>query len=110
MRYALVVSDTPREQLERSLREHVGEEVMNAMKTAGEQLIEEGVAKGLERGRVEGRVEAQRDTLVRLLTLRFGEVPESIRERIAAATAEDLSTWTDRVITAHGIGPIFGDA
>lgn len=80
------------------------------MKTAGEQLIEEGVAKGLAKGLETGRVEGQRDVLVRLLTLRFGELPESVRERVAKATAEDLSAWTDRVLTARAVGEIFGDA
>jgi predicted transposase YdaD len=106
MRYALVVSDTPREQLERALREHVGEEVLDAMKTAGEQLIEEGLAKGLERGRVEG----QREVLLRLMSVRFGELPIAIRERVAHATPEDLAAWTDRILVAKTLGEFLGDA
>ena len=53
--------------------------------------------------RAEGRVE----TLMRLLTLKFGALPEGAQARLRAASADQLATWTDRVLTATTLEEIF---
>ncbi|WP_437337418.1 DUF4351 domain-containing protein [Sorangium sp. So ce394] len=59
-----------------------------------------GELKFHEQGRLAGRLEGQRSTLLRLLGLRFGELPEPIEARIRAADAGQIEGWTDRVLTA----------
>ncbi len=54
----------------------------------------------LDEVRGEGREEERRTVLRRLLTLRFGPLPEVLTSRIADARPEELTTWLDRVVTA----------
>jgi hypothetical protein len=41
--------------------------------------------------------------LLRLLRLKFGEIPDRIRERIEQADADTLLTWSERILTAARI-------
>ena len=63
----------------------------------------EGLEEGREQGREEGRAEGLRSTLERLLTLRFGELPDWANERLVAATAEQLESWTDEILVAGSL-------
>ncbi|MGZ8216843.1 Rpn family recombination-promoting nuclease/putative transposase [Methylomagnum sp.] len=63
----------------------------------------EGLAKGLEKGRLEGEAAL----LQRLLTRRFGPLPESARQRLATADAETLLDWGERVLEARTLDEIW---
>lgn len=54
------------------------------------------IEKAMEKGIGQGRAQ----TLARLLSRRFGPLPEAARARLAEATAEQLELWTDRVLDA----------
>ena len=45
--------------------------------------------------------------LLRLLRLKFGEIPDDIRLRIETADADTLLTWSERILTAERIDDIF---
>ena len=64
----------------------------------------EGKAEGLAEGRTEGRIE----TLARLLTRRFGPLPEWAAERLRAAAPEQLDQWTDLVLDAATLREVLG--
>ena len=64
-------------------------------------------ALGRNEGRLEGRVEGQVQTLLRLLTRRFGPLPDSISTRVGAGTPDELDTWTDRILTAPTLDDLF---
>jgi predicted transposase YdaD len=68
------------------------------------QWLEEGEAKGEARGEAKGK----RDTLTRLLTRRFGPLPEWAAHRLSAATGEQLDTWFDRGVDATNLPEVFG--
>ena len=54
-----------------------------------------------DRLREEGLVQGKRETLKRLLTARFGPLPEQVRGRIdALSSPEELDRYLDRVLTA----------
>jgi hypothetical protein len=59
-------------------------------------------------GRVEGRVEGVASVLVRLLTRKFGPLPESTQVAIRAASLEQLEVWTDRVLAASSVDEVLG--
>ena len=62
-----------------------------------EQGLEEGIEKGIEKGIVQGK----RETLERLLTARFGPLPEQVQGRVdALSSPEELDPYLDRVLTA----------
>ncbi len=47
--------------------------------------------------------------LLRLLRLRFGDVPEVMRRKIESADPQTLLEWSDRVLTASCIGQVIGE-
>ena len=57
----------------------------------GQKLFEEGLEEGVERG--------ERATLSRLLTLKFGPLPNWAEERLQASSAEALQRALERVLT-----------
>ncbi len=67
---------------------------------------DEAKAAGWAAGRAEGRVEAKAETLVRLLTRRFGPLPEDARSRIESADPAILDRWLDRVIDAPDLASV----
>jgi hypothetical protein len=68
--------------------------------------IEKGLEKGIEKG-IEKRLEAQRAQMLRLLTRRFGAVPDAMAARVAGAGAEDLDRWLDRILDAASLDELF---
>ena len=55
----------------------------------------------------EGRQEGQQEFLLRQLAWRFGELPETITERVNQATSEELEHWGKRILGAASLDDIF---
>ena len=57
-----------------------------------ELALKEGLEKGLEKGLVEGRqegiVQTAREAILDVLDTRFGQVPDSVRERVNTIGSE----------------------
>jgi len=79
------------------------------MRTAAQILMEQGEERGIAKGRAEGRAEGEIKSLMLLLELKFGTVPDEVRERIANANLEQLERWLKRVLPAENLGAVFGD-
>ncbi len=67
----------------------------------------EGHAEGRVKGHAEGRVEGRVETLVQQLTLKFGPLPETLLTTVRSASADQLRTWTIRVLTADTLDQLF---
>lgn len=66
------------------------------------EAIQEGVQQGLEQG--------ERKLLLRLLRRRFGaEVDSEIDRRVAAARAEQIEIWAERVLSAATLTELLAD-
>ncbi len=110
LRYALQVGEVQPEEL-RQLALEIGPVAQEAYVTAAQILTKEsyaqgraeGEARGKAEGKAEGKVEGKAELLVRLLGLRFGPLPDAIRERIAHATHDDLDVWAERIITGANL-------
>jgi predicted transposase YdaD len=80
------------------------------MTTIAEKLRAEGEARGRAegeaRGRAEGEADGVRRTLLRLLTLKFGTLPQAAAMRLAAATEPELQLWTERVLVAESLAGV----
>jgi hypothetical protein len=59
--------------------------------------------KGREKGREEGIVEGKRKTLLRLLSVKFGEAPGDVTRKVETMAEEDLDRLLDRVLTATSL-------
>lgn len=64
----------------------------------------EGMAEGMAEGKAKGRIE----TLTRLLTRRFGPLPDWASARLQSATPEQLDQWTDLVLDAATLSEVLG--
>ena len=71
----------------------------------GEKFFAEGEAKGEAKGKVKGKAE----TLMKLLRLRFGDLPKEVGTRIAQASIAELDVWAERVLTAETLDEVFKD-
>jgi hypothetical protein len=80
------------------------------MKTKGLSLAEQFIAEGLEKGRQEGRQTTLVATLERLLTRRFGAVPDPIRRRLHAAPIPELEDLLDQVLDAPTLQDLFPES
>ena len=63
--------------------------------------------KGLEEGLEEGQHKGQAAVLTRLLTLKFGGLPDTVRQRLDQASLSELDTWAERVLSADTLDEIF---
>jgi hypothetical protein len=84
----------------------IGEDVEEAIVTLADRLREEGRIKGEQRGELRGSLQTQRKVLLKLLTLRFGALPESASSRVNGAATDVLDTWTERVLTAPTLADV----
>ncbi len=84
------------------LKAIVGEEDAEELVNVAEQLIEQGVQKG----RAEGRAEGRRSDLLKLLTKRFGSLPEGVVAHVRVADEADLDRWLDRILTAPTLAEV----
>jgi flagellar biosynthesis/type III secretory pathway protein FliH len=64
-----------------------------------QQGIEQGIEKGIEKGIEQGEA----NVLLHLITKKFGPPSESVRQRIAAADADTLLHWSERILTADSL-------
>ncbi len=77
-----------------------------------EQWALDHEARGMEKGRQEGMQQGVHKgealALRKLLTKRFGAVPDSMGARIEAASLEQIETWFDHAVDAASLADIFG--
>ncbi|HET6583164.1 MAG TPA: hypothetical protein VFG69_06950, partial [Nannocystaceae bacterium] len=67
----------------------------------------EGKAEGEAKGKAEGRSEAQRETLVKLLSLKFAPLEESTLARVRVASPDELERWIERILAAPNLAAVF---
>jgi hypothetical protein len=82
-------------------RSHAGPTLENIMKTAAEQLRDEGRAEGEAKGRAEGEAKGRAEALLKLIQLKFGAVPPDVACAIQAASVAQLDRWVERVLSAE---------
>ena len=58
---------------------------------------------------IEGRQEAHRVWVARILTARFGPLPDKLQERIVSATSAELERWAETVLTAETLDALLGE-
>jgi len=115
--YILEVSETVKaETLGQVLARTIGKEAgAQVMTTAGEQLKEQGRQEGRKEGVQEGRREGLekgvllglQQALLRMLRLRFGDVPESVEQRIYSATRQETDQWIGQALKAATLDDLF---
>lgn len=64
---------------------------------------------GIEKGLIQGMTQGEAAMLERLLDRRFGPLSDTVRQRVSAASSEELIAWGDRMFDAKTLGDVFGD-
>lgn len=107
--YVLEVADPEpdTERLQAFFARNVDSSSSEVVMSAAQKLREQGKAEGLERGRAEGRAEGRATTLLKLLALKFGELPAATRKRVQAASMDELDRLTERVLSAGSLRDVF---
>ena len=81
--------------------EHTRQEVLEMGKTMADVLMERGRKEGQRKGERKAGLETRRQTLVRQLGRRFGDVPPEVVSAVeSTADVDQLDTWLDRLVTA----------
>ncbi len=70
----------------------------------------EGRAEGRAEGKEEGRLEGRAETVLKLLTLRFGAVSDLTQSRIRRASIADLDALAERLLCAGTLAEALGEA
>ncbi len=73
------------------------------------QAVAEGLQQGVLQGVQQGMQQGEGVLLLRLLTRRFGVLPEWVKPRLVQANTESLEAWGDRVLDAKSLEEVFGD-
>lgn len=82
--------------------------VKEAVLTGWERGLREGEQRGLQVGRAEGLLEGEARVLERLLTRRFGPLPDWVHARLRTADLESLERYAEAVLTAERLEAVFG--
>ena len=90
-----------------SLRRTQPDKWETIMGTLSEALAEQGRIEGIAEGKVAGIASGKADTLLRLLRLRFGDVPPAREAEIRSATTARLDTWSEALIFASDLDAVF---
>jgi predicted transposase/invertase (TIGR01784 family) len=79
--------------------------------TGGEHTMatfaEDYRAEGEARGRTIGQVEGRRNSLLELLTIRFGPLPKTVDDTIQQGTLDQIHAWFTRAAVATGFDEVF---
>jgi len=91
-------------------QEAIQEGVKQGLEEGVKQGLEEGVKQGLEEGVKQGLEQGERKLLLRMLRRRFGaEVDGETERRVAAASAEQVEVWAERVLSATSLAELLAD-
>ncbi len=117
LEYLHHVTDAEQDAVRRVVHEIAPAKENEIMTTLAERLRQEGWKQGRQEGREEGRKAGRqegrdttaRNVLLRHLALRFGPVDDDARARVETARYEELTVWSDRVITADSLAEVFAE-
>ena len=72
-----------------------------------QQGVQQGIQRGMQQGMQQGRLEGKVQLLMRQLTVRFGELPVWVIDRLTRADESTLDVWTESVLTAESLDAVF---
>jgi predicted transposase/invertase (TIGR01784 family) len=69
--------------------------------------IQEGELRGEARGEAQGKIKGEAKTLLKLLNLKFGKVPDWIEEKVNTANKDQLDRWVECILAADTLEELF---
>ena len=68
---------------------------------------EKGLVEGRMEGRLEGRLAGRAELLGKQLRIKFGNLPDSIAQRLEQASEQELELWSERILFENSLEAIF---
>jgi hypothetical protein len=99
--YILKITRLSRPRLGAVIEAQLGTETMKKFVSTYDRAILEGRAQGEAKGRT--------NSLLRLITRRFGAPTDDVVARVRAASPAELDRWTDRILDAGSIDELLAD-
>jgi hypothetical protein len=84
-------------------------EMKAMLATQGEAWKRRWTAEGVALGKAEGVAEGKAEMLLRQLRRRFGPLAPEVSARVAAADADQLDLWADRLMDGGDLNDVFGE-
>jgi hypothetical protein len=85
------------------------DDVSTQFRSWGEEYRHKLRDEGRSEGRNEGRSEGERSLLLRLLRVRFGELPPVAVARVEAASMVDIERWGERLFSARTLEEVLDE-
>ena len=79
-----------------------------AMMRFSERFIEQGRQEGLQKGQQEGRQEEALQLLSKQIELKFGNIPDWAKQRLAEASQAQLEDWSAAILFADSLEALIG--
>ncbi len=83
-------------------------DIEEEMLSLADKLLEQGRQEGRQEGLQKGLQKGRAETVLKLLKLKFGKVPQSAAVRVRVASEADLDRWTERILTAGSLAEVLG--
>ena len=80
---------------------------LNEIELKQTRFYQEVIEEGRQEGRQEGMQKGEQILLQRMLTRRFGEMPDWAQKRLLQASPEQLEQWADRLLDASTLDSVF---
>lgn len=74
---------------------------------AREEGLSQGHQQGLAVGLAQGALDGQRQMVERLLTIRFGQLPDGALKRIRRSSLDELEKWARNLCDAPTLSEVF---
>jgi hypothetical protein len=105
--YVFEVADSEPEplRLQSFLARNVGSRATEVVMSTAEKLRQQGRAEGEAEGLAKGRVA----TLLKQLTLKFGQLTATTRKRVESASIDELDRLAERILSAKTLREVFAD-
>jgi predicted transposase/invertase (TIGR01784 family) len=113
--YVFEVADSEPEplRLQSFLARNVGSRATEVVMSTAEKLRQqgraEGEAAGLAKGEAAGLAKGRVETLLKQLTLKFGQLTATTRKRVESASIDELDRLAERILSAQTLREIFAD-
>ncbi len=105
--WIMVLPEDMDKRFSEKMAEYQEEKKMRYVTTIERIGIEKGLEKGIEEGLEKGLRQEACKLLTRLLTKRFGDLPEWTVEKMQNAPIEELENWIERLLTVKNIEDVF---
>jgi len=96
--------------IQQGVQQGIQQGVQQGIQQGVQQGIQQGIQQGVQQGIQQGVQQGERALLLRLLRKRFGHhIDASTERRITEATAAQLDTWTERLLSAATLTELLAD-